>query len=211
MREGLFVLLGLLLGFTIAIVLPRFDEIRHLVVEEADAIGTTVLRAEILLEPQRGRTLEMLRQYAVVRHDFANATLLDVSDLNREMSRTKDLQEQLWQQLIAVTQVNQTAVVATYLGALNDTIDVSEKRLAAFESRVPESVWLIIFVVAIFQAFVTGFSLKRRFWFSLVMTPLVICVATALLADLDSPRTGLIRIEQRSMDRLIRDLTGSKQ
>ena len=211
LREGLFVLLGLLLGFTIAIVLPRFDERRHLVVEEADAIGTTVLRAEILPEPQRSRTLELLREYAAVRHDFESASLLDVSDLNRETHRTKELQAQLWQQLVAVTQVNQTAVIATYLRALNDTIDVSEKRLAAFESRVPESVWLIIFVVAIFQAFVTGFSLKRKFWFSLVMTPLVIGVVMALLADLDSPRTGLIRIEQSSMDRLIHDLTGPKQ
>ena len=56
LREGLFVLLGLLLGFTIAIVLPRFDERERLVVEEADAIGTTVLRAEVLPEPQRGRS-----------------------------------------------------------------------------------------------------------------------------------------------------------
>ena len=107
--------------------------------------------------------------------------------------------------------MNQTAVIATYLRALNDTIDVSEKRLAAFESRVPETVWLIIFVVAIFQAFVTGFSLKRQFWFSLVMTPLVIGVVMALLADLDSPRTGLIQIDQSSMERLIHDVTGPKQ
>lgn len=70
--------------------------------------------------------------------------------------------------------------------------------MAAFENRVPETVWLIIFVVAIFQAFATGFSLKRRFWFSLVMTPLVIGMVMALLADLDSPRTGLIHIEQNS-------------
>jgi hypothetical protein len=52
LREGLFVLLGLLLGFTIAMVLPRFDERRQLVVDEANAIGTTVLRAEMLPEPE---------------------------------------------------------------------------------------------------------------------------------------------------------------
>ena len=107
-------------------------------------------------------------------------------------------------------EVSQTAVIATYLQALNDSIDVSEKRLAAFESRVPETVWLIVFVVAIFQSFVAGFSLKRKFWFPLVVTPLVIGVVMALLADLDSPRTGLIHIEQTSMERLVHDVTGSK-
>ena len=145
-----------------------------------------------------------------MRRDFGTATLLDVSALDRETHRTKELQEQLWQQLVAVTQVSQTAVIATYLQALNDSIDVSEKRLAAFESRVPETVWLIIFVVAIFQSFVAGFSLKRKFWFPLVVTPLVIGVVMALLADLDSPRTGLIHIEQTSMERLVHDVTGSK-
>jgi hypothetical protein len=66
-------------------------------------------------------------------------------------------------------------------------IDVAEKRLAAFENRVPMTVWLIIFLVAVFQSFATGFSLKRWFWFSLVMTPLVVAAVMALLADLDSP------------------------
>ena len=77
LREGLFVLLGLLLGFTVAIVLPRFDDRRQLVIDEANAIGTTALRAETLPEPQRDRTLELLREYVVVRRDFARETLLD--------------------------------------------------------------------------------------------------------------------------------------
>jgi hypothetical protein len=211
LRDGLFVLLGLLLGFTVAIVLPRFDERRQLVIDEANAIGTTALRAETLPEPQRGRTLELLREYVVVRRDFAGETLLDRTALDRETQRTKDLQGQLWQQIVAVTQQTQTAVVATYLQALNETIDVSEKRLAAFENRVPRTVWLIIFIVSIFQSFVTGFSLKRRLWLSLVMTPIVIAVVMALLADLDSPRTGLIRIGQNSMERLVHDMTDAKQ
>ena len=115
LREGLFVFLGLLLGFSIAVVLPRFDQRRDLVNEEARAIGMGMLRAEVLPEPQRGKTLELLRQYALVRRDFARVTLLDQAGLNREMQRTKAYQEQLWQQLVAVTQQNQTAVIATYL------------------------------------------------------------------------------------------------
>jgi hypothetical protein len=211
LRDGLFVLLGLLLGFAVAIVLPRFDERRQLVIDEANAIGTTMLRAEILPEPQRGRTLELLREYVVVRYDFSRETLLDRPALTHQTQRTKAVQAQLWQQIVAVTRENQTAVIAAYLQALNDMIDVAEKRLAAFENRVPKTVWLIIFIVATFQSFATGFSLKRRFWFSLVMTPLVIAVVMALLADLDSPRTGLIRVEQGSMDRLVHDATEAKQ
>src|SRR5271154_1317914 len=74
-REGLFVLLGLLLGFTVLIVLPRFEQRRDLVNEEARAIEKTMLRAELLPEPERDRTLELLREYVKVRLDFASETL----------------------------------------------------------------------------------------------------------------------------------------
>jgi hypothetical protein len=204
LREGLFVLLGLLLGFTVAMVLPRFDERRQLVVDEANAIGTTMLRAEMLPEPERSKSLELLRQYAVVRGDFATL------GPERSLQPTKALQKQLWQQAVAVTQTSQTAVIAAYILTLNDTIDVSEKRLASFENRVPRSVWMIIVIVAVFQAFAGGFSLKRKLWFSLLAAPLVVAVVMALIADLDSPHTGLIHVEQNAMERLVKDV-GAKQ
>jgi hypothetical protein len=205
LREGLFVLLGLLLGFTVAMVLPRFDERRQLVVDEANAIGTTMLRAEMLPEPERSKSLELLRQYAVVRHDAATV------GPEQSLQPTKALQAQLWQQTVSVAQQSQTAVIGAYILTLNDMIDVSEKRLSAFENRVPKSVWMIIIIVAIFQAFAGGFSLKRKLWFSLLSAPLVIAVVMALIADLDSPYTGLIHVEQNAMERLVKDANGAKQ
>jgi Protein of unknown function (DUF4239) len=209
-REGLFILLGLLLGFAVAMVLPQFNQRNQLVVDEANAIGTTMFWAEMLPEPQRGKAVDLLREYLVVRRDFARQTLLDRPGLDREMQRTKALQRQLSQQMAAVTQQNQTLVVVKYSQALNDMMGVAERRLAAFENRAPKTVWLIIFLVAVFQSFATGFSLKRRFWFSLVMTPLVVAVVMALLAELDSPHTGEIGIDQGSMARLVHDITDTK-
>src|SRR3984885_388128 len=119
LREGLFVLLGLLLGFTVAMALPRFDERRQLVIDEANSIGTTMLRAEMLPEPQRSKSLDLLREYALVRRDSA------MTGPAQAWPKTKALQAQLWQQLVSVTQQNQTAIVATYVLTLNDTIDVS--------------------------------------------------------------------------------------
>lgn len=202
--EGLFVLLGLLLGFTVAMAQLHFDERRQLVVDEANAIGTTMLRAELLPEPQRGKTLECLRQYAVVRRDTATV------GPEKSLPPTKVLQSQIWEQMVAVASRNQTAVMATYINALNEMIDVSEKRLAAFEHRVPKLVWIIIILVAVFQSFIAGFSLKRRFWLSLVLTSLVMAVVIALIADLDASYTGLIHIEQNSIDRLVKDANGAK-
>ena len=116
----------------------HFDERRQLVVGEANAIGTTMLRAELLPEPERGKTLEWLRQYAVVRRDTATV------GPEKSLPPTKVLQSQIWEQMVSVTSRNQTAVMATYINALNEMMDVSENRLAAFEHRVPKLVWIII-------------------------------------------------------------------
>jgi hypothetical protein len=133
------------------------------------------------------------------------------SSLDRETQRTKVIQRQLWQEMVSATQQHQSMVVVTYLQSLNAMIDIAETRLAAFENRIPTTVWLIIFLVAVFQSFTTGFSLRRRFWFSLVMTPLVVAIVMALVADLDSPHTGLIGVQQNSMERLVHDVADAKQ
>ena len=118
LREGLFILLGLLLGFSVAMVLPRFDQRTQLEIDEANAIGTTMLGAEMLPEPQRGRALELLRAYLPVRLDFAKQSLLDQPALDRQIQRTRAIQQQLWQQIIA-DRDTQPVVVQTYIKPLD--------------------------------------------------------------------------------------------
>lgn len=205
LRDGLFVLMGLLLGFTIAMVLPRFDRRQGLVVEEANAIRRAMLRAELLPEPERSKTLELLQEYVIVRVDFTNVKLADTAGLNHNIEQTRALQDELWRQAADVTHQSQTAVVAAYLSSLSDTIDVADLQLAVLEHRVPKQVWIVIIMVGVFQSFVTGYNLKQNFWLARTVTPLVIAMVLALIVDLDSPRTGFIHTDQRSLQRLVKD------
>lgn len=207
LRDGLFVLLGLLLGFTIAMVLPRFDRRQDLVVEEANTIRRTMLRAQVLPEPERNKTLELLREYVIVRADFTNVKLADAVALNRNIEQTRALQDELWRQAVDVTQQNQTAVVAAYLTSLSDTIDVAELQLAFLEHRVPKQVWIVLIMIGVFQGFVAGYNLKQNFWLVRTITPIVIALVLALIVDLDSPRTGFIHTDQRSIQRLVKDVS----
>ena len=207
LREGLFVLLALLLGFMVAMVLPRFDQRRDLELEEAHSISATWLQARALPEPQRQRSLQLLREYLAVRCRFSGSTLANQTALNANTEQTKVLQEQLWHQFLEVEKQNQTVVTGTYERTLSEMIGVPEKRLAAFENRVPAAVWIIILVVAAFQSFITGYSMKRKIWLSLTVTPIVIAIVISLIADLDDPHSGLIRVEQNSMNRLASELT----
>lgn len=211
LRDGLFVLEGLLLGFTIAMVLPRFDHRQDLVVEEASAIRTAILRAEVIPEPQRSQTMELLRQYVAVRKDFANVGLITPAALARNSERTTALQDQLWRLSSGVAQQNQSALMSSYMTSLNDMINVSDQRLAYLEHRVPSEVWIVIILVGAFQSFVAGYTLKQKFWLSLVITPVVVALVVTLIVDLDSPRSGFIHIEQNSMERLSNSVAGAQR
>lgn len=207
-RDGIFVLLSLLLGFTLALAVPRADLRHQLMVDEANSIGTTALRAEVLLEPYRANVGSILRQYVDARLRFFDAGT-DEEKINQAQDQTKQLQQQLWQQAVGAAQAAPTAITSTFLQALNETIDLSEKRLAALENRIPPSVWIMLLAIAILGCFTTGFSMRRRSWLPIIITPLMIAVVMSLIADLDTSRTGFIRVEQSSMQRLKHDLQGA--
>lgn len=208
-RDGLFVLVSLLLGFTLALSAPRFADRRSLLIEEVNAIGTTYLRASTLPQPYRGQAEQLLRQYVDIRLDLDNAGL-STSRMKGAVERAKQIQQRLWAGVVEVTKTDRSAVSASYLSSLNQTIDLHEQRLSALENRIPRAVWLLIFSVSIITVFTRGLTLERRFWLTLVLAPLTIAIVVALIADLDTPSSGLIQLDQRAMQRLKIEITPSQ-
>ena len=135
-RDGLFILVSLLLGFTLTMAVSRFVERRSLLVEEAISIGTTYLRAATLPQPYRDHSRQLLREYVDTRLDL-DSVIRDTSRYNDALQRAKHLQENLWLDAVTVAQNDRSAITAVYVNSLNETIDLHEKRVAAFENRAP--------------------------------------------------------------------------
>jgi hypothetical protein len=207
-RDSLFVLVSLLLGFTLALAAPRYAERRSLLIEEANAIGSTYRRAGILPEGARDQARRLLQEYVDTRLDLDTAGL-DAERAHRDAERARQIQEGLWETLIECTKEDRSAVTAAYMNSLIETIDLHEKRISAFENRVPRPVWLLIFCVALIAVFARGSTLSGRFWLTLLIAPLTVAIVIALIADLDSPGSGLIRLDQRAMIRLKAEIGGS--
>jgi hypothetical protein len=205
--DGLFVLVSLLLGFTLTLAISRFAERRSVLVEEAISIGTTYLRASTLPQPYRDHSRQLHREYVDTRLELAN-TGDDARRFNETLTRARRLQEDLWLDAATVAQNDRTAVTATYLNSLNETIDLHEKRLAALENRVPHAVWLLIISTSLIAVFTRGSTLTARFWLTLILLPTTIALVVALIGDLDTPGRGLIRLDQRAMQRLKADVSG---
>lgn len=205
-RDGMFVLVSLLLGFTLTMAASRFTERRSLLVEEAISIGTTYLRAGTLPQPFREHSRQLLREYVDAR-----LALTDVSGdpvrMEEVLKHSKHLQEELWSDAAAVAQNDRSAITAVYLNSLTETIDLDEKRIASLENRIPRPIWLLIISVPIIAVFTPGTTLASHFWLTLILIPITIALVVALIADLDTPSRGLIRLDQRAMLRVKADIT----
>ena len=207
-------LLALLLGFTYAMSERRFETRRQLVVEEANAIGTTYLRAKALPEPRSSQIQELLRQYAALRVEIAGMAD-DAPEKIRGMdNRTKELHGLLWSHAAALARESPNPVTSIFLQTLNEMIDLHSKRLAAFRNRVPFSIYLVLFVVSIIILWLVGyyFGMRRqKARFLITMVVLLVTSVMWLIMDLDQPVRGAIKASQQSLIELHQDLSQESQ
>jgi hypothetical protein len=191
-----------MIGFTFAMALSRFETRREAVLNEANAIGTTALRARLLPEPQRTDTLKLLREYVKIRLDITQHPPSQ-TELTAAIDRSNTVQEALWQQAKAMT-AKDSGMVPTglFIQALNEMIDNQGKRLAAVFNKVPSIVLLTLFAVAAvanaFAGYASGLEANRTRW-PVYLTGLVISAVILLILDLDRPSAGFILVSQQPM------------
>ena len=195
-------LLALMIGFTFAMSLSRFETRRDAILVEANAIGTTALRARLLPEPHRKEVLELLRAYVKIRLDLTQHPVMP-ADLALAIEKSNALQEELWQQAEAMTSIDRGIVpTGLFVQALNEMIDDQAKRLAALRNRVPNVVQLALFGMAVvasgFAGYATGLD-KRRSRFPVYVMGILVGAVVLLILDLDRPAAGFIEVSQQPM------------
>jgi Protein of unknown function (DUF4239) len=195
-------LLALLLAFTFSMALARYDARKQLVLAEANAIGTAFLRAQLLPPPDDKEITNLLRQYVDVRLEFYGADLDEVK-VREESEKTERLHQQIWSHAIDLSAKDErSGAVRLFIESINEVMDFHEKRLTAMRDHVPETVFLTLYMVAAvglgFVGYSRGFSGRRHFLVTLILAILISTVIT-LIADLDRPRRGLIKVSQQSM------------
>lgn len=207
-RDGLTVLLSFLLGFALPMALPHYEQRRNLVTEEAIAISTADQRAQMVPEPFRSKVRALLREYVGARIEFASER--DAQGVQASAARAKHLQEEMWEENVAMARENPTLnITAVFAQSLGTLADLNEERLAAYERRIPGTIWVVLVLISVLTSFVVGFSMKDRLLLAMLVVPLTVAIVLSLVAELDSPRTGFIRAGQESMQRIQVDLNGA--
>ena len=196
---SLLALMAFLLAITMGMASDRFDTRRALVLEEANAIGTTYLRAGYLPQPASDRMRELLRGYAPLR-----VTTADEVQLQANLVRSTQLQADMWaiaEQLARTSPDSQ--VLAIFIESLNDMIDLQETRVTAIVyARVPDTVVLLLIVGAALTMGMVGFSAGLSGRRSLIIASVLVIVLSAvitLVIDLDRPREGFLQVSQQPL------------
>jgi hypothetical protein len=192
-------LVALVLGFTFSLAASRFEDRRMAVLEEANAIGTTWLRARLLPEPQRSEVSRLLKEYVEVRIRGTQEGKTDEA-----ISHSEALHEQLWAQAAAAAEMdNNSIMTGVFIQSLNNVIDLHSKRvLVGIRSRIPLVIWVGVFGLAVLGMAAVGYqaalAATRR---SPAMIALVLAftVVLHLIADLDRGQEGMLRISQQSL------------
>jgi len=197
-------LLALLIGFTFSLALQRYEVRRELVIQEANAIGTTWLRYGLLDADDRDRLRALLRRYVDARIAFGQAQT--PAQRAATVQRTSMLQQQLWSGTIEALSPTRTTVLdALLLVPLNESIDLAGARKAHHDASVPTRLLRLLFAYGLVSAGTIGYQ-RREFRAASTVVLLLFTLAGTVILDLDRPTTGGITVPQQPMLDLQRNI-----
>ncbi|MES2069939.1 MAG: hypothetical protein V4488_06295 [Pseudomonadota bacterium] len=194
-------LLGLLLAFSFAMASARYDLRKGVILKEANAIGTTYLRTDLLGDAVRAPVKKLLQQYVDVRLSSYRSGI-DRARIKQVAGQTEALQQQIW--AIASAELRREKAInnSLFVAALNDMIDVSSEQSDAGENHVPESVIWLLLVSALLTGALSGYAcgaIGHRNLFATCTFALLVSLVIFSILDLDRPQRGLIRVNQHPL------------
>ena len=204
LQGALLGVVGLILAFGLSLAVGRYEDRRAAVVADANTIGTTYLRAQMLAEPQRSESLDLLRRYT----DLAIQLSHEVPSSDA-MKQTTDeqagLQRRLWR--LAGLSVARSPIATAprlYVETLNEMIDQQTVRVAGLSNRVPGAV---LGLEVIGAAVVVGLlalylSVLGRGLLAAVAAAVLVTLLLLVTLDLDRPTRGLITIPATPLESL---------
>ncbi|MEO7203134.1 MAG: hypothetical protein ABI431_09450 [Candidatus Tumulicola sp.] len=208
-QAAAFTLMALLLGFSFSMALSRFDGRRSVTLREANSIGTTALRSDLLDVKTGDAMRKTLRSYVAARIAFAAASA-DVQARNRAAVTSDGLQKIMWRLAVGAARHDpHSTLVPLFVQSLNETIDLSGEQDAALRFHIPGSVLGVLVLISAVSAVLMGFGFGRKNYRGQVSTitfAVMLALALGIIVDLDRPQRGFIRVGLEPLQAVARSL-----
>jgi hypothetical protein len=199
-------LLALLVGFSLSMAVNRYDLRKTLEESEANAIGTEYARADLVDAAVGAEMKSALIRYTRLR--VASYVTRAPDALTRIEHDTTDVETHLWQLATVVAKDQPTPIGALVVAGMNDALNAQDYSEAARINHIPSGAWFLMIIIALVGCVVQGYGAKGSLRKGLLITilPATVALSLALIADIDSPKGGLIRVEPRDLGRLLKSL-----
>jgi hypothetical protein len=196
-------LLGLIIGFSFSMAIGRYDQRKNYEEEEANAIGTEYVRAGLLSAADTEKVQSLLKKYLEQRILFYEAgSYSQVPQIN---STTANLQDELWSAVQSAAKAQPSALTALVASGMNDVLNSQGYSQAAWWNRIPRAAWALMLLIAICCNVLVGYGSRRDSPLFFIL-PLVLAISFLLIADIDSPRGGLIHVAPQNLESLAQSL-----
>ena len=192
-------LLGLIIGFTFSMAVSRYDLRKGYEEAEANAIGTEFARADLLPAADASRVRILLTRYVDLR--IQDYSIRAASEIRQLKDQTAQSQAQLWSAVTTPAKADPSPLTALTVSGMNDVLNSQGYTQAAWWNRIPLSAWWMMAAIAVCGCTLVGYgaqAFKSEAYFIWVL-PAVISIAFFLIADIDSPRSGLIHIGPQNL------------
>ena len=191
-------LLAFLMAFVTSIAVSNFADRRQAVVTEANAIGTTYLRAGYLPEPYATESRQLLRDYVDQR-----LKAVDVTKLAQAIARSEEIHTELWARAETLAKESSSPTLALYIASLNEVIDLHTDRIqVSLVSRIPWAIVLGLFLMAMLALLMVGLHAgygEKRNLVALLAFVLTLSVVFLLITDLGRGQSGLLRVSNQAL------------
>jgi hypothetical protein len=192
-------LLGLIIGFSFSMATSRYDLRKTYEEAEANAIGTAYVRADLLTEQDAAKLRSQLKDYLALRVQFYLAQ--DEQQLTPINARTGQLQSEMWSLIQRAAKAQPTPIMGLAVSGMNDILNSQGYTQAAYWNRIPTAAWGLMAAIALCCNLLLGLDARKTKASIklLLVVPSVVSVAFMLIADIDAPRHGVIRVVPQNL------------
>jgi len=197
-------LLGLIIGFTFSMAVSRYDQRKNYEEQEANAIGTEYVRADLLPAANAARVRELLKNYLGQR--ILDYKLREKHRLQQTDAEIARLQNEMWSAVVGPATAQPTQIAALVVSGMNDVLNSQGYTQAAWWNRIPTAAWALLVIISIFCNLLIGYGAHGRSPFLFLILPIALAISLFLIADIDSARGGVIRVRPQNLESLAESL-----
>lgn len=199
---------GLLIGFAFSISVNGFAAREQAQVREALSAGKVWQYTGLLPGPARQTARQFLTTWMNDRIHFFREGTSEGGRIWIQMAQ--DRQNRLWQLIEKEAGLAPTPAVMSVLTTVSELGMAQQQTRAVWRRQIPDAAWCVLLLFALSASFLAGYRHPRERGMKRVLLffPVLTALTLFMIAEIDIPGEGIIRVTPDDLEAMMSTLTG---